>query len=143
MRFAVNIPADDIAVANSPEIGGESKVKLSYQEVGIIGQITQAAPASGTYAAQTPIFAFPVAGVDLALICDTGVRSSANVVVDLNVTFADATTGTARATFAVPTFALDQSANLPLGLAVDIIWAQVTTPAQYVANNVVVNSSPL
>ena len=29
------------------------------------------------------------------------------------------------------------------GLAVDIIWAQVTTPAQYVANNVVVNSSPL
>jgi len=29
------------------------------------------------------------------------------------------------------------------GLAVDIIWAQVTTPSQYIANQVVVNSSPL
>jgi hypothetical protein len=38
----------------------------------------------------------------------------------------------------------DALANITAGgVAIDILWAQVTTPSQYVANNVVVNSSPL
>jgi hypothetical protein len=121
MRFGISIPADDIGIANSPEIGGESKVKLSYSEIGTIGQIVQTAPASGGWTAEIPAFDFTAPGVDLALVADTGIKSSVNIVVDLNVTFDDDSSGTARATFAVPSFAKDQSANLPIGLAVDII----------------------
>lgn len=121
MRFGISIPADDLPVANSPEIGGESKVKLSYAEIVSVGGITQTAPGSGTWAAEVPAFDFGADGVDLALVADTGIKSASNIVVDLDVTFDDASTGTARATFAVPSFAKDQSSNLPIGLAVDLI----------------------
>jgi len=122
MRFGISIPADDLPLANSPEIGGESKVKLSYQsEITIVGQLTQTAPGSGTWAAAVPAFDYGAAGVDLALVAETGIKSTVNVVVNLNVTFDDDAPGTARATFAVPSFAKDQSTNLPIGLAVDLI----------------------
>ncbi len=121
MRYGVSIPADDLAVANAPEIGGESKVKLSYSEIGIIGQISQTAPGSGTWTAEVPSFDFGASGVDLALVCETGVKSTVDVVVDLDVTFDDDTQGTARASFIVPSYAKDQSSNLPIGLAVDVL----------------------
>lgn len=121
MRFNISIPADDIGIANAPEIGGQSKVFLSYGEVGVIGGITQSAPNSGTWAAAVPAFNFPNTGADLQLSCVTGIKSSVPVVVDLGVTFADDTSGTARATFTVPNFVKDQSANLPVGLTVDIV----------------------
>jgi hypothetical protein len=121
MRFAVSIPADDIPIANAPEIGGESKVKLSYGEIGVVGQLAQTAPGSGTWTVETPAFDFTALGVDLALVCDTGIKSTVNVVVNLNVTLDDDTSGTATATFAVPSYAKDQSSNLPAGLAVDVL----------------------
>lgn len=121
MKYGFTIPAADLAVANTPEIGGESKrVYASYEEYGLVGSIAMTAPTSGVLTPNVPAFAFETAGNDLAVRAGNGIRSAADVVLVFNVTFDDATTGTARATFAVPSYAQNTSSNLPMGLAVDI-----------------------
>lgn len=120
MKYNFTIPAADIPVANAPELGGESRLYISYEEFAVVAEITQVAPNSGNYVAQAPAFNFTNDGKDLALLAKTAIRSDVNVVVDFGVTFEDDTTGTARATFTKPSTAQNQTANLPVGLAVDI-----------------------
>lgn len=122
MKYGFTIPGADLAVANAPELGGESKrAKVSYDEVGLLGEVSMLAPNSGTLQMATPAFSFdPVLGEDLQLRCKTSVQSSVNVVITFAVTFADATTGLAQAQFLIPSTAQNQSANLPMGLTVDL-----------------------
>jgi hypothetical protein len=120
MKYGFTLSAADAAVANSPELGGESRLSMSYEDFGVIGEITQAAPNSGTFAAQVPAFSYESTGNDLALLCKTAVRSSVPVVITFGVTFGDNTTGTATATFSIPSYSQNQSYNLPAGLAVDV-----------------------
>jgi hypothetical protein len=121
MKYGFSVAAADIPVANAPELGGESRVKLSYEEFAVVAEITQAAPNSGTYTPNTPAFAFDATnGNDLALLAKTGIQSAADIVVAFDVTFADNSAGTAEARFRVPSYAQNQSAYLPIGLAVDI-----------------------
>ncbi len=121
MRYNLDIPTDDLSVANSPEIGGQSKVKLGYSEIGYIALISQEAPASGTYKGSTPAVDLGT-GKDLVMVCDNGIKSPTDAVaITLSVVFDDDSSGTATATFAVPSFAKDQSKNLPIGLGVDVI----------------------
>jgi hypothetical protein len=121
MKYNFTIPVADIPVANAPELGGESRVKLSYENFAVVAEITQPAPNSGNYVASLPAFAFDgTNGNDLALLAKTGIKSAVDVVVTFGVTFFDDTTGSATATFKKPTYAQNTSSNLPIGLAVDI-----------------------
>ncbi len=120
MKYGFQVLPEDIGLVNAPEIGSESKVKVSYEEISIVGELSQPAPASGTYAANVPAYDFPAGGDDLALLCRNAARSEVDIIIDLAVRFDDDTDGTARAAFAVPTYSKDQSDNLPQGLAVDI-----------------------
>lgn len=120
MKYNFVVPVADIPVANAPELGGESRLFLSYENFAVVAEITQPAPNSGNYVAQVPLFDFTSDGKDLALLAKTAIVSLANVVIDFNATFADDTTGIARATFSKPSYAQNTSAYLPVGLAVDI-----------------------
>jgi hypothetical protein len=120
MKYNFSIAAADVPVANAPELGGESRVKLSYENFAVLAEITQAAPNSGTFVAVVPAFAFAAGGNDLALLAKTGILSDTDVVFSFGVTFEDDSTGTATATFRKPTYAKNTSSNLPVGLAVDL-----------------------
>lgn len=120
MKYNFTVPAADIPVANAPELGGESRLYLSYEELATVAEITQPAPNSGNYVASTPAFNFTSSGKDLALLAKTGIVSLVNVAVTFGVTFEDDTTGTATATFAKPSYAQNVTSYLPIGLAVDI-----------------------
>lgn len=119
MKYNIDLPASDYGIANNPELGGESEVLLSYEEPKILGTITQPAPASGILDREVPAMDFG-SGVDLVARARTGLRSSASIVVTLNVTFVGGGSGTATATFAPPAHVQDQSFNIPMGLAVDV-----------------------
>jgi hypothetical protein len=121
MKYNFSIPASDIPVANAPELGGESRLSLSYEDFQIVAEISQPVPNSGNYVASVPLFAFDgTNGNDLALLAKTAVKSDTDVVVTFGVTFFDSSTGAATATFKKPTTAKNTSSNLPIGLAVDI-----------------------
>lgn len=123
MRYNFVVPGQDLAVANTPELGGESKrVKVAYGDVGLIAEIPMQAPNSGTLTMATPAFAFDNAnGNDLQVRCKTGVPSDVDVVLTFAVTFQDNTGGSATATFNIPDYALNQSSDLPMGLTVDLV----------------------
>jgi hypothetical protein len=123
MRYSFTVPAADLAIANTPELGGESKrTKISFEEVGLVAQIAMGAPASGTMTPAIPAFDFDDAsGNDLVVRAKTAIVSDDDVVLTFGVTFQDNTTGSATASFSVPSYAQNQSSNLPMGLAVDLI----------------------
>jgi hypothetical protein len=120
MKYNFTVPAADIPVANAPELGGESRLFLSYENFAVIAEITQPAPNSGNYVASAPAFDFTASGKDIALLAKTAIVSDVNVVIDFGVTFDDNTSGTARGTFSKPSYAQNQTSMLPVGLAVDI-----------------------
>lgn len=120
MKYNFQIPAADIPVAAAPELGGESRLFISYENFAVVAEITQAAPNSGNYATVLPAFAFNANGDDLAMLAKTAIVSDDDVEFVFGVTFGDNTSGTARATFAKPSSAQNQTSNLPIGLAVDI-----------------------
>jgi hypothetical protein len=123
MRYSFTVPAADLAIANTPELGGESKrTKISFEEVGLVAEIAMGAPASGTMTPAIPAFDFDDAsGNDLVVRAKTAIVSDDDVVLTFGVTFQDNTTGSATASFSVPSYAQNQSSNLPMGLAVDLI----------------------
>jgi len=125
MRYNIDpISGGDIRVAEAAQIGAEVTVMASYEDLTSVGSISITAPTSGTFAGENSYTA-PSAGHDMQLLCANGVRSAAQVVVTLGVTFADDTAGSAVATFNGPQggWGNDTTFNLPQFLSVDIIGA--------------------
>lgn len=118
MKYQFEVPANDRAVADSPEIGGESQVKISYEDFVTLGKISQPSEDSGEYTPHAGL-SIPAGGADIALRCNTAIKSSSSVQITLNVTFDDDNSGTVSAQYQIPTTAYDQTSNLPIGLMVD------------------------
>ena len=118
----------DLQTAIDPEIGAEKQLFVSYNPWNYLGDIAQTlagvgdVDGAGTY---TPnpiaVAAAPDSGFDLQLISTNGALSVEEIVATFGVTFADATVGTATATFAIPARAVNQAFSIPAGTAVDLI----------------------
>lgn len=121
-KYGIVLGAADLLLADNPEIGSDSTVHVSYDPVVEVADISQIIPASGTL---TPLSGVldSVLGNDLQLVCTSPIRSATAVAVTLAVVFADASSGQATATFAIPTYAKNQTAHLPQGLAADFVGA--------------------
>lgn len=105
----------DLEIARDPAIGGEYKVKLSRTRARILGHVEMTDSGTGTYTAVPgETISDTVAGVDLALVAETAVKSDVTCVVTLEVE-----DGSAVATFSTPARCADQSHNMPACTAVD------------------------
>lgn len=116
------IPAianDDLDIAASAILGLEKRVFYALEDVIAVGEVSQSA-ADGTLSAD-PTFVADAAGLDMQVSLLNAVKSDVSIVLTFGVTFDDASTGTATATFVAPDWARDQSFNFPIGLAVDLI----------------------
>jgi hypothetical protein len=121
MRYNLDpIPADLLPIARGQTIGAENIVSFNYQPWTDVGAILMQAPASGTLT-PTSGYEAPAEGLDMVVRCANGIVSAAGVVLTFAVTFADDTTGSATATMTPPSWARDQSWNMPQGLSVDLI----------------------
>lgn len=115
-----DISAADLQIALDPEIGGEIKVYASYDPWVIAGQLTQPEENSGVLALEATFD--NNADRDFQVVVDrTGMRSDVELVISLNVRFADSTDGVAEATFAVPARSHNQKFSVGQGTAVDLI----------------------
>lgn len=121
MKYAPAAIADiDIPSAETPELGGESKAYVSFEPWRLIADIKQPVADSGV-ATMNQAFDLPVGGHDLQMVSVNGARSAVELVMTLGVTFADNSTGTATATFAIPARSKNQSFWIPQGIAVDVM----------------------
>jgi len=110
---AANDGTLNIAIATGTATGITAAPDSAETTAGVIG--------SGAY---TPnpiaIPAAPGAGFDLQLLSTNGSLSACEIVALFGVIFADATVGTATATFAIPVRAINQASSVPAGTAVDV-----------------------
>lgn len=125
MKFAIpTIPDVDLDLANSAMVGAETVVSVSYTDVQIVGSITQGADVPSSVLEPENAYNAPAgtAGRDLQLVCDNGCLSSEEIILQLNVTLEGTGTpaGTAKASLLPPSYATDDTFNMPIGLAVDM-----------------------
>lgn len=121
MRYQIDpIAAGDLPVARSKTISAEYVQKVNYDGWTDVAAVLMQNPASGTLSA-SPGYVAPSGGLDMQVRCANGVVSAGALVLTFGVTFADATSGAATATFVPPSWAKDQTYNFPQGHAVDLI----------------------
>lgn len=123
MKCAIpTVPTKYLDISASPEIGVETTLLYSLAEIQTLATIEQDAVDSGVLSAgltyQPP--ANPTKGLDLQMTALNAIVSDQPVVVAFATGFDDGTTGSGIATFLPPATAADRSANLPVGIAVDV-----------------------
>jgi len=94
----------NLQIAQEPEIGVEAVVKVAYSPFGTVALVEQDAADSGATASVSNAYSIPVAGVDLAIMCDNAMLSDVALVITLNVVDEDDAATTAVATFTRPTW---------------------------------------
>lgn len=121
MRYQID-PIDPalLPIARTKTISAEAVQSFNYDGWVDVAALLQQAPNSGTFS-PSPGFSAPVGGLDMVVRCANGVLSAGALALSFPVTFADATTGTATATFTPPAWAKDQTFNFPQGFAVDLV----------------------
>ena len=146
MKYNIpTISAADMNVAESAQIGAEVTVLASYEEFVSVGSISLPAAASGVLNPDSTYVDPGMGnGYDMQLVANDGILSAAQVVVTLAVILDDGSSngvaGSAVATFSGPTggWAENQTNNLPMGLAADLVVA--VTPAKKIRSVVGVTS---
>ena len=131
MKYNIpTIATNDLNVAEASQIGAETTVLASYAEFVSVGNISLLAPGSGTLNPDNTFI--PSAGLDMQLVCHDGIPSAVQAIIQLNVKFADNSTGTATAQFNGPEggWAENQTENLPQGLATDLTGDDANTGKQ-------------
>ncbi|GEM_PF-2655290 len=116
------IPTIDEAlldISKSAEIGVETKLLYSNDPVRELGEIVQDDVDDGTYTPDKTYTAIS-AGRDLQVVCLDSVQSDEQIVIALGVTLDNGATGSGIATIKPSATAIDDSYNLPAGIAVDV-----------------------
>lgn len=123
MKTNLSITAAQVDAARKPEIGVESGVWFAPENCVLLGSVEASAAAVATYTSAGGA-GIPTGGRDVVVRCSsqglTGVAGSA-MTVKLNVTYDDDTTGTATATFHIPTYTPTSVNKFPLGMVSDLV----------------------
>ena len=126
MKLAIpDFADDDLDIAGSAEDGLESKLKISYSPMRLVGELLQGDDVPSSEYSPENTFKPPTGttGRDLQVICANGVKSDEEIVIDFDVVFDGAGTpaGKARATFVPPAYAQNDTFNMPVGIGVDLL----------------------
>jgi hypothetical protein len=119
------LTADDLLVANTPEVGAESVVKITDREFQRLFLVRNTNDSGSDIAAIDGV-TFPLVlseNRDLHLRADACLKYDADIVVELTCVMSDDTSVQAFATLNVPDWADDTINSIPIGSAVDFVDA--------------------
>jgi len=120
MKFAIPaIAAADQDMAASGMIGVESLLSVSWDDALSVGTLQQTGDSSATWTPD-PAYSAETDPQDMVIMADNGILSAAEIDVIFAVHMEGGGTGTAKAIFSPPSYALNQGFDFPIGFAVDL-----------------------